>query len=209
MCLEGVVAVIIGIMARELYLLGDKECLKQPTIAVVGTRRVSEYGEQVTEMFVRELVKAGWCIVSGLARGVDRIAHEVAVRNGGKTVAVLAHGLDLTYPPEHEGLKKRIVENGGLLVSEYEEGVGPTRDKFRARNRVLVKLSQAVVVIEAPRRSGTKITVGHAAEQGKTVYVVPGPVTNRNYDGSVEIIRDGGVPVSTPAELLSMLESGI
>jgi len=176
---------------------------------VVGTRRVSEYGREATELFTRELVRAGYCTVSGMARGVDGTAHSAALDSGGQTIAVLAHGLDQCYPPEHEGLKQRILDNGGLLVTEYEEGVEPTREQFRARNEVIVRLSQAILVIEAPRRSGAKITVGYAAEQGKTVYVVPGPVTNRHYDGSVEIIRDGGVPVYSPEDLISQLDNGI
>lgn len=194
---------------RDLYLLGNSKCLGTPTIAVVGTRRVSDYGREVTEWFVSELVSAGYCIVSGLARGVDRIAHETALAYKGPTLAVLAHGLDMIYPPEHAGLRDKILASEGLLASEYPEGTRPTRDKFRARDRVMARLSQAVLVIEAPRRSGTKITVGAAGEMGKTVYVVPGPVTNRNYDGSVEIIRDGGVPVYSPPDLLSMLKLGI
>jgi len=194
---------------HQAYLLGNRKCLEAPTIAVVGTRRVSPYGEQVTIMFVRELVKKGWCIVSGLARGVDGVAHRTAIETGGKTIAVVAHGVEQCYPPEHARLKEQIVESGGLVISEYGQGVEPTREKFRARNRLMMRLAQALLVIEAPRKSGTKITVGAAGEAGKTVYVVPGPVTNCNYDGSVEIIRDGGVPVYSPQDLISMLESGI
>lgn len=178
-------------------------------MAVIGTRRVSRYGQEMTEWFVRELVRAGWCIVSGLARGVDGIAARTVLENGGKTIAVVAHGLDRCYPPEHVGLKEEIVRKGGLVVSEYPLEVEPTREKFRARNRLLVKLAQAVLVIAAPRRSGTKISVGWAAEEGKTVYVVPGPITQASYHGSVEIIRDGGVPVYSPEDLFTQMELGI
>jgi len=190
-------------------LLGDKQLFRGKVVAVVGTRRVSEYGKRVIELFVKELVKANYVVVSGLARGVDRIVHETVLSMKGKTVAVVAHGLDQCYPPEHEELMRRIITEGGAVVSEYSEGTRATRDKFRARNRLMVRLSQAVLVIEAPRKSGTKITVGWAAEEGKTVYVVPGPVTNPNYHGSVEIIRDGGVPVATPTELIEFLQSGL
>ena len=170
---------------------------------------MSRYGATMTREFVGGLVEAGYCIVSGLARGIDRVAHETALEMGGRTIAVLAHGLDLCYPPEHDVLKQRILDSKGLLVSEYEEGVWPRKEHFRARNLVMVKLSQTILVMEAERRSGTKITVGHGAELGKTVYVVPGPIDLVSYHGSVEIIRDGGVPVYSPQDMLEMLKVGI
>ncbi len=202
-------------MTDKLHLLGDKKCLAYPTVCVVGSRRMSEYGERQTRIFVRGLVEAGYCIVSGLARGVDRVAHEACLSAGrwpgvgGRTIAVLAHGLDQCYPPEHEELKNRILDNGGLLVSQYGEGVEAQKEYFRARNYVMVKLSEVILVMESERRSGTKITVGHAAELGKTVYVVPGPVDHKSYHGSVEIIRDGGVPVYSVQDMLEMIKSGI
>ncbi len=189
----------------NLYLLGDTQCLREKCIAVVGTRRVSAYGARVTKQFTEGLVRNGWCIVSGLARGVDGIAHRTALANGGKTIAVLAHGLDYCYPPEHAGLKEEILAKGGLLVSEYENGVRPTPDKFRARNRILVALSRAVLVTAAPHKSGTKITVGYAADAGKDVYVVPGPVDDVTCNGATEILRDGGVPVATANDLIDFL----
>lgn len=201
---EGVSVYYISV--SNLYLLGSQGCLREKCIAVVGTRAPSAYGARVTEQFATELVKNGWCIVSGLARGVDGIAHRAALRLGGKTIAVLAHGLDYCYPPEHRVLKEQILKSGGLLVSEYPEGVRPTPDKFRARNRILVKLSCAVLVTAAPHKSGTKITVGYAAEAGKDVYVVPGPVDDPTAAGATEIMRDGGMPVGTARELLLFLE---
>ena len=191
----------------DLYLLGDQECLKQKRIAVVGTRWMSEYGKAMTELFVRKLVENDWCIVSGLARGIDKVAHETALQYKGLTLAVLGHGLDSCYPPEHAELKQRILDHHGLLVSEYGEGVGPTPDKFRQRDRLMAHLSQAVLVMESPRRSGVKITVSHAAEEGINVYVVPGPVTSQSYHGSVEIIRNGGIPVYSPDDLIEQLKS--
>jgi len=169
---------------------------------------MSVYGKQMTEWFVRELVKHDWCIVSGLARGVDRVAHETALQNHGLTIAILAHGLDITYPPEHESLKQKILRSSGLLVSAYGEGVRPTPDKFRARDGLMTQLSHAVLVVEAPRKSGTKITVSAAAEAGITVYVVPGPITQSSYHGSVEIMRNGGIPVYNPQDLLEQLRLG-
>ncbi|MFH2019253.1 MAG: DNA-processing protein DprA [bacterium] len=185
-----------------LFYEGDLKLLKnEENIAVVGTRKVTEYGAQATRKFVTTLVKRGFVIVSGMARGVDGIAHETCLRSGGKTIAVLAHGLDMTYPPEHEELRKRIVEQGGLVVSEYPDGQKLTKQHLALRNRIVVGLSKAVLVTESPKSSGTKITVGFAADQGKDVYVVPGPITYPTYIGSVEIIRDGGIPVSSPEDI--------
>lgn len=185
-----------------LFCEGDVSLLKNDkNIAVVGTRRMTEYGRRVTQEFVRELVKKGYCIVSGLARGVDRVAHETALKYKGPTLAVLAHGLQMTYPREHEGLRKRIVEQGGLVVTEQPTGEGLTKQRLALRNRIVVGLSQSVLVTESPKSSGTKITVGWAAEQGKDVYVVPGPITDLTYEGSVEIIRDGGIPVTNANEI--------
>lgn len=174
-------------------------------VAVVGTRRVSAYGARVTEQFVRELVKNNWCIVSGLARGVDGIAHQTAIENGGKTIAVLAHGLDYCYPPEHRELKQEILDQGGLLVSEYAPGTPPTPDRFRARNKVLVDLVEVVLVTATPHKSGTKITVRHAADAGKDVYVIPGPIDDVTCQGATEIIMNGGIPVGTPKDLIEQL----
>ena len=193
-------------MGKDLYLLGNQNCLEMKRIAVVGTRMMSEYGRAMTETFVKTLVVQGWCIVSGLARGVDRVAHETCLASGGKTIAVLGHGVDLCYPPEHRGLKQRILENGGLVVSEYSDGVRPTPDKFRERDKLMAHLSGTVLVIECPRRSGVKITVGAAAEEGKNVYVVSGPITQSSYHGSVEIIRNGGIPVYSPEDLIDQLK---
>lgn len=189
----------------DLYLLGDQNCLKMRRIAVVGTRRASQYGRAMTREFVRELVKQNWCIVSGLATGIDSVAHQACLENNGKTIAVLGHGLDLCYPPQNKYLKQQVINQGGLLVSEYGEGVKPTPDQFRARDGLMAKLSQAVLVVESPRKSGVKITVKAASELGINVYVLTGPLTSSNYFGNVEIIRDGGIPVYNPQDLLEQL----
>ena len=189
----------------DLYLLGNQDCLKMRRIAVVGTRTMSEYGMQMTELFVKKLVEEDWCIISGLARGVDRVAHETCLKYGGKTIAVLGHGGDKCYPPEHLKLKGQILESDGLLVSQYDESVGPTPDKFRARDGLMAHLSEVILVIESPRRSGVKITVSAAAEEGKNVYVIPGPINQTSYHGSVEIIRNGGIPIYSPEDLIVQL----
>ena len=189
----------------DLYLLGNQDCLKMKRIAIVGTRTMSEYGRQMTELFVKKLVENNWCIVSGLARGIDRVAHESCLNFKGSTLAVLAHGTDLCYPPEHTTLKKRILENNGLLVSQYENGVRPIPDYFRARDGLMAHMAQVILVIECPRKSGVKITVSAAAEENKNVYVVPGPINQVSYHGSVEIMRNGGIPVYSPDDLVEQL----
>lgn len=194
-------------MGKDVYLLGDKECLAMPRIAVVGTRKMSAYGARVTVRFVAELVERGYCIVSGLALGVDALAHRTAIKEGGKTIAVLAHGLDYCYPPENIDLKQQIIDSGGLLVSAYPEGNRPTREQFLERNELLVKLSAAVLVTCSPHKSGVKNTVKHAAELGRDVYVIPGSVDDPTYAGTVEIIENGGIPVGSPEELITKLRS--
>jgi DNA processing protein len=189
----------------DLYLLGNEDCLSMKRMAVVGTRRMSAYGQEMCELFTKALVENGWCVISGMARGVDRVAHETALRYGGRTVAVLGHGMNHCYPSEHQLLKDKILESEGLLVSAYEPDAPPSPEKFRERDVVMAKLAQAILVIESPRRSGVKITVNAAANEGKSVYVVPGPVTQTSYHGNVEIIRNGGIPVYNPQDLLEQL----
>ncbi|MCE7897966.1 MAG: hypothetical protein DPW11_03880 [bacterium] len=192
-------------MDSDLYLLGNQDCLKMKRIAVVGTRMMSAYGEIMCRVFVKNLVEQEWCIVSGMARGIDRVAHETTLARGGKTIAVLGHGLDQCYPKEHASLKRHIVDHGGLLVAQYGAGIRPQPEHFRQRDQLMVRLSHAVLVIECPRKSGVKITVSAAAEEGKNVYVVPGPITQASYHGSVEIIRNGGIPVYNPQDLIEQL----
>lgn len=191
----------------DLYLLGNQKCLAMKRIGVVGTRWVSAYGERVTRQFVRTLVTHDYCIVSGLARGVDGIAHQTAIEQGGRTIAVLAHGLDYCYPPQHISLKQQILNSGGLLVSAYPEGNRPIREQFLARNGVLVQLVEAILVTCCPHKSGVKNTVKHAAEAGRDVYVIPGPLDDPSYSGVVELLDNGAIPVASPEDLIEKLES--
>ena len=186
----------ISWVPERLYYEGDISLIKNNrNIAVVGTRRMSEYGREVTAKFTKELVNDGWVIVSGLARGVDRVAHETCLQNGGKTIGVLAHGLDMTYPSEHQKLREVIVSRGGLIVSEHKEGVPLTKQNLAVRNRIVVAISKCVLVTESPKSSGTKITVKFAANAGIDVYVIPGPINDPTYEGSTELMRDGCIPV--------------
>lgn len=193
----------IAWVPERLYYEGDINLIKNiKNIAVVGTRRMSEYGRMVTEKFVRGLVGTGWTIVSGLARGVDRVAHETCLANGGKTIAVLAHGLDMTYPPENVELRKKIVESGGLILSEHKERIPLTKQNLAVRNRIIVGISNCVLVTESPKSSGTKITVKFSADQGKDVYIIPGPINDPTYEGSTELMRDGCIPVSSVKDIM-------
>ncbi len=157
----------------KLYCIGNISLLNKPSIAIIGCRRASEYGKKVAKIFSEGLSKNGICIVSGLAKGIDSVAHENAYKNVGKTIAVLGSGLDIIYPEENKILASMIVNNGGLIISEYPLGTKPISSNFPRRNRIISGLSDSVVVVEAKRKSGTMITVDCALEQGKDVYCVP------------------------------------
>lgn len=174
-------------------------------VAVVGTRGVTPYGRQVTEHFCAAMAQAGVGIVSGLARGIDAIAHRVAVDNGAPTVAVLAGGLDKVFPLENAGLAKRIEENG-CLVSEYPPGIPARPDYFPRRNRILSGLAKAVLVVEAGEGSGALHTANWAFEQQRDVFAIPGSVFSRQSRGTNQLIRENTAKlVTTPEQLLEEL----
>lgn len=158
---------------KTLYILGNEKLLNEPSIAIIGCRRCSDYGKKVSYYFAEELSKREIVIVSGLAKGIDTYAHKGAVKAKGKTIAVLGCGLDIVYPSENIDIYRQIVQTGGAIVSEYPVGTKPEKQHFPARNRIISGLSDGVLVIEAKKRSGTLITVEHALEQGKDVYAVP------------------------------------
>ena len=158
----------------RLYVKGESKVLLEKMVAVVGSRKMSVKGEEVTRRVVKKLVDMEMVVVSGLARGVDSVAHAECLRLGGRTVAVLAHGLDWVYPRENAGLAEKIVDGGGALVSQLEEGVRPERYFFPLRNRLIVGMCLGVVVIEAEIKSGTMTTANWAAELNRKVWVVRG-----------------------------------
>jgi len=178
---------------------------RRKAVAVVGTRKVTGYGRQVTEMITEGLVSAGLVVVSGLARGVDEIAHETTINNSGQTIAVLGNGLDLIYPPEHKDLAEKIVETGGALISEFPLGMAAVPGNFPARNRIISGLSLGVVVTEAAEDSGSLITASDAAEQGREVFAVPGPITSPLSKGTSELIKKGAKLVSGVEDILEEL----
>ena len=160
-----------------LYLKGRIKQSDINSIAIVGSRKATSYGKMVVEKFVREFVSSGLTIVSGLARGIDTCAHKYALENKGRTIAVFGCGLDRIYPPENSYLAREIEKNGAL-ISEYPLGYPVRPFNFANRNRIISGLSKAVLVIEGAEKSGTLLTASHAAQQGRTVFAVPGPITS-------------------------------
>ncbi len=188
-----------------LYVRGMLPLQDEPTVAIVGTRRATSYGREATTRIASELAAAGVTIVSGLAKGIDGFAHRAALESAGRTVAVMASGVDIIYPPEHRQLAERIVESGAL-VSDYPPGAKPDAPNFPARNRIISGLSLATIVIEAPSRSGALITVGFAADQGRDVYAVPGSILSAASEGSNRLLRQGAIPLTSAADLLEDLK---
>lgn len=164
-------------------------------VAIVGTRKPTPYGRQVTAELSERLAERGAVIVSGLAHGIDGIAHEAAVRAGGYTIAVLACGVDQVYPAAHRNLAEKILRGHGALISEYPPGTPPLQHRFLERNRLVSGLADTIIVTEASIRSGTMNTVSHALEQGRDVYVVPGPITSAMSAGCNALIAQGATPI--------------
>jgi DNA processing protein len=187
-----------------LFAIGDLSLMRAPAVAVVGTREHSEYGRSVAETLAGRLAQAGVVVVSGMARGIDRIAHEAALEAGGPTIGVLGCGLDVAYPPEHERLQE-VVAREGLLLSEFLPGEPPLQHNFPKRNRVIAALSLGVIVVEAGIKSGTLITVDHALDLGREVFAVPGPIGRVTSMGTNELIRDGARLVTSAEEVLEVL----
>lgn len=189
-----------------LYARGDTRLLDQPMIAVVGTRDMTAYGQRVTQTFVARFVQAGLVPVSGLALGVDGEVALETLRAGGRTVAVLGGGLDVITPVSHRPLAEKIVNNGGLLLSEYPLSQDPTNYSFPGRNRIIAALGIATVVIEAPEKSGALITADFALENGSDVFAVPGDVFSETSAGCNSIIAKGQAKLAYSAdEILSDL----
>ena len=197
----------------ELYIKGTLPTERRITVAIVGSRKPSAYGVEVTERFASALAKRGVVIISGLAFGVDKIAHQACLDAGGTTIAVMPGGLHSIYPRQHAALAERIVKNGGALVSEYAQGVEPRNYHFLARNRIVSGLADAILVTEATDRSGTFSTVAHAIGQNKEVFAVPGPINSLLSVGPNRIIQEGAQVALTPEDILmsiapELLKSG-
>jgi DNA processing protein len=184
-----------------LFYRGDRSLLKRHSLAVVGTRRPSRYGKDVTVLFAGTLAEKGFVIVSGMAVGIDAVAHSAAIGSNGKTVAVLGCGLDIDYPKSNRELRAHI-ERSGCVISEFPWGTPPNPGQFPRRNRIISGLSRGVLVMESTERSGALITVKHALDQDRDVFAVPGSVFSPGSRGPVRVLQNGGYPVLHPAEIV-------
>jgi len=188
-----------------IYLRGEVTAEDSWSVAIVGTRAVTSYGRQVTEELAAVLAQNGVTVVSGLARGVDAIAHSAALKAGGRTLAVLGSGVDKIYPPEHRQMAEKIIAQGAV-ISDYPPGTPPESANFPPRNRIISGLAMAVVVVEAGDTSGALITAEFAVEQGREVFAVPGPVYAPQSKGTNRLIANGAKVLLQPAEVLEALD---
>ena len=176
-----------------LYVKGAwAECLEQPCVAIVGSRKCSTYGQNAAVMLARDLAQRGVTIVSGFARGIDAAAHRGAIEGGGRTVAVLGTGIDQVYPRDHKKLAEQILDSGGAMVTQFPLATPPVSENFPYRNRIISGLSLGVVVVEAAENSGSLITARLAIEQNREVFAVPGNITSRNSFGTNYLIKGAG-----------------
>lgn len=187
---------------KKLYCAGDISLLKSKMAAVVGSRKFTSYGREISGLVSRELAKVGITIVSGMAYGIDTFAHEGALKMSGKTVAVLGTGLNKAYPAVNRGLMDRIYLNG-LLISEFEPDFPGKKYAFPLRNRIISGLSSHVIIVEAGIKSGALITATYALEQGKEIYSVPGNIMNYASAGTNKLIYDGATPLVNIRDLIN------
>jgi len=192
-----------------LYIKGDLQQADLRALAIVGTRSPTAYGVKAARGLAHALVKAGWTVVSGLAKGIDAAAHSTALRYGGRTIALLGHGIDQVYPADHDVLAAQISKQGAL-VSEYPLGTPPYGKHFPERNRLISGLSRGVIVVEASLRSGALTTVNHALDQGREAFAVPGPIQSPESAGTHLLIQKGHAKLITSiADLWTEFEPGL
>ncbi|TWT96723.1 hypothetical protein Pla108_24970 [Botrimarina colliarenosi] len=189
-----------------LYCRGAIEPVDHRAVAIVGTRRATRYGLRQTELIARQLALAGVTVVSGLARGVDGVAHRAAIEAGGRTIAAMAGGLMRIYPPEHGPLADDVSQHGALLA-EAPPPMPPMSGSFPQRNRIISGLSLGVLVIEAAERSGALITARHAAEQGRDAFALPGPIDSVQSHGCHRLIQEGAKLVTCVEDVLEEIDA--
>ncbi len=192
-----------------LYYRGNINLVTAPNLlAVVGSRKTSTSGIQACNALLTPIVTQNIIVVSGLAYGIDSLAHRIAVHAKQPTIAVLGSGLDdaSIYPKENLGLAHEILQYGGLLISEYKPGTSPSAKQFPARNRIIAGICKATLVIQAAQRSGSLITARLALEGGREVFAVPGPITDASCEGTNMLIRDGATPALSSTDILSFFE---
>ncbi len=185
-----------------LFLRGRLELVTQPAVAIVGSRDHTTYGRDVARLLSTAAANAGVCVVSGMARGLDAVAHEAALQAGGATIGVLGNGIGVIYPAANRELYQQV-ETRGLLLTEHPPGERPTAGAFPRRNRLISGLADVLVVVEAAKGSGTMLTVAAALEQGREVMSVPGPITSPTSAGTNQLLRDGADPVLHSDDLLA------
>ena len=188
-----------------LYAKGNTNLLKSlKKISSIGSRNCSEYGKIVTQKFSYMLAKKDYTIVSGMAKGIDSYAHKGALTAQGNTIAILGSGVNYIYPEENKRLYNKILEQNGLILSEYGIDTKPIPEYFPARNRLISGISDKILITEASRKSGTMITANFAIEQGKTVYAVPGNITSTRSEGTNELIKDGAILVNSLEDITDL-----
>jgi DNA processing protein len=189
---------------ERLWWIGDRSVLELPSVAIVGTRRATAYGERITRELAGALARAGACVISGMARGIDGVAHVAALDAHGKTVAVLGTGVDVAYPPSHRALHARIAGHG-MLLSELPPGAHSHGGSFPKRNRLIAALARLTIIVEAPIKSGALITAERATDLHRDVGVVPGPIDSPQSEGSNLLLRDGAHPITSAADALALM----
>lgn len=199
------IAKCIADIHETLYYLGNLPTERRTSVAIVGSRKPTAYGKEVTYRLAYELAQRGVVIISGLALGVDAIAHKAALDAGGTTIAVLANGLDRIYPATNQSLAEQIIKQSGAIISEYPEGTEARGYQFLARNRIVSGLSDAIIITEAAGRSGTLNTAAHALDQGKDIYAVPGNITSPLSAGCNGLIQQGATPVTSIDDIVETL----
>ncbi len=195
----------IAVVPEKLYYMGTLPAHRVPSVAIVGTRRPTAYGKEVTTSLATDLAKRGIIIISGMALGVDALAHQAAIAAGGITIAVQGNGLSKLYPASNRHIGESIITSGGAIVSEYEPNVGARDFQFLERNRIVSGLSDAILITEASARSGTLNTARHALEQGKEVFVVPGNITSPLSAGCNLLLKQGATPVTSVDDILQVI----
>ena len=191
---------------QQIYFQGTLQKQEKYPLAIVGTRKVSSYGRQITEYFVKTLAQSGLTIISGLALGIDGLAHKTTLDAGGRTIAVLGSGLNNIFPTVHQKLAKEIIESNGAIISEYPPETPAYKGNFPARNRIISGLSLGVLVIEAPKKSGALITAQQALKQKRKVFAIPGRIYDKNSEGTNQLIKQGAQAVTSPQDILNALK---
>ncbi len=190
---------------KSFHYIGTLPSQRLPSVAIVGTRKPTTYGREVTYRLSNELAAQGVVIISGLALGIDGIAHQAALDAGGTTLAVMGGGLNSIYPRQHQQLARQIVEQGGALISEYPNSMPPLMHHFLERNRIVSGLSDVIIIIEAAARSGTLATARWGLEQGKTIMAVPGNITSPTSAGCNQLIKTGAQVITDTKDVLNAL----